>query len=206
MVKDSDNLSNMGRAQGTTQGLTEAEPRKKYVAADFEDEVRTLSNRALVERTASAILGAAIMESRPRFNNSKDDAFTDAAYAEANRRDNPDLYQRAFNDAVRSQGHTGMVQKVRIPIDFGDPTLSKSEGLEGDIERVKNEIQDSSLLEKGGFFIKDETGVERAELDPSLSVEEAKRICGVYARDIGYASLWWSGIIVGHSDGEVFSS
>ncbi len=48
-------------------------------------------------------------------------------YAEATRRRNPDLYKRAFNDVARSQGHSGMMEPVSIPVDFGDPTLVTQE-------------------------------------------------------------------------------
>jgi len=113
----------MGRGQQqASAGAVGSAPakRKTYTADDFAAEVRTWSNERLIDKAGQAILGAAVMSSHSRFNNGRDDALCDAIYDECQRRDNPDLYQRGYNEAVRSQGHNGMVTSVSIPISQGE--------------------------------------------------------------------------------------
>lgn len=88
----------------------------------YRAEIRVISNRELVQRVGGEVLDAAVMAGFSRFNDGVSDARCDALSAEARRRGNPDLYVRGFNDAVRSQGHNGMVEEVSTPIDVGDPT------------------------------------------------------------------------------------
>lgn len=75
---------------------------------EYRAQLRGLSNEDLVARTSREILGAAVM-ARFRNNDGWADDCADACYDEAVRRGNVDLYQRAYNSAVRSQGHDGLV-------------------------------------------------------------------------------------------------
>jgi hypothetical protein len=88
---------------------------------EYRAQLRGLSNEDLVARTSREILGAAVM-ARFRNNDGWADDCADACYDEVVRRGNVDLYQRAYNSAVRSQGHDGLVSEVTTPIEHGDPT------------------------------------------------------------------------------------
>lgn len=90
------------------------------------EELRGLTNAQLVERAASEIMGAAVMSSRGR-RGDWFDACARACHAEATRRGNKDLYQRAYNTAVRSQGLRDLVGKVTTPLEHGDPTVAASD-------------------------------------------------------------------------------
>ena len=92
---------------------------------EYRERLRGMTNRELVDKASGEILSAAIMNGS-RFDDGWSADCADACMDEAARRGNPDLYQRAFNDAVRSQGHDGMVRDVSTPIDHGDPTLVAS--------------------------------------------------------------------------------
>lgn len=83
----------------------------------YREKLRRLSNEDLVAECGSAILGAAIMSGRRNDTGWADDQ-TDACYDEAERRGNPDLYQRGYNAACFSQGHTGMGREPTTPIDY----------------------------------------------------------------------------------------
>lgn len=89
----------------------------------YRTEIRAISNRELISRTAREVLNAAIMAGF-RVNDGRHDDMCDALYAEAVRRENVDLYTRGVNDAARSQGHGDLGGVARTPIDVGDPTLT----------------------------------------------------------------------------------
>jgi hypothetical protein len=68
------------------------------------DDLEDLDDRELGQRAESAIMAAAIVPT----SNTYHDA-VDAIYDECARRDKG-IYQRAWNRAVKSQGHHGMVR------------------------------------------------------------------------------------------------
>lgn len=80
---------------------------------------RALSNREIIERTASAVHEAAVMANFRSYTGLADDR-ADALYDEARRRGNVDLYQRGFNIVARENGHGGMCGKVSTPIEVGE--------------------------------------------------------------------------------------
>ena len=83
----------------------------------YREKLRGMSNAELADEAGSAILGAAVM-ARMRSNDGSHDDKADACYSEAERRGNLDLYQRGYNSAVRSQGHTALVGEVTTPLDY----------------------------------------------------------------------------------------
>lgn len=87
----------------------------------YRKELRGLTNEELIDRCGVEILGAAVLGSRAPSRAGWVDDCCDACYDEAKRRGNPDLYQRGFNEAVRSQGHRGMVRPVTTPVAVGEP-------------------------------------------------------------------------------------
>jgi hypothetical protein len=95
----------------------------------YRARLRTMSNERLAQEAGMRILDAAIMAGRRSDDGWADDQ-AGACYNEAKARGNPDLYQRGFNDAVRSQGHTGMVREVTMPRArrrHGDGAVTRSE-------------------------------------------------------------------------------
>lgn len=95
------------------------EPSTTRVAA-YREKLSAMTNERLAQEAGMRILDAAIMNGR-RSNDGWADAQADACYDEAQARGNVDLYQRGFNSAVRSQGHTGMVRSVTTPLEQGEP-------------------------------------------------------------------------------------
>lgn len=75
-----------------------------------DEELAALPDDELELMTGSAILSAAVMNGS-RWSE-KFHKRVDRAYAECARRKRG-IYQRAYNSAVRSQGHHGMVQPPR---------------------------------------------------------------------------------------------
>lgn len=75
-----------------------------------DDQLAALSDEELETIASCAILDAAIM-TNTRWADKHHDR-VDKAYAECARR-RRGIYQRAFNSAVRSQGHHSMVGEVR---------------------------------------------------------------------------------------------
>ena len=121
----------MGSGKGKTRRaasaqMTDSSP-QQYTVSDFAAEVRTWSNEELVSRASQAILGAAIMSRFSRLNNGRDDALSDAIYDECQRRGNLDLYQRGFNSAVLSQGHSNMTKPITIPLDQGEELMETAQ-------------------------------------------------------------------------------
>ncbi len=95
-----------------------------FDADAYAARVAAMSNRDLVREAGHRILGAAVMAKFRigRLNDGSEDARCDLLYAEAVRRGNVDLYQRGFNDAARSQGHTGLCSVPTTPIEVGEPS------------------------------------------------------------------------------------
>lgn len=87
---------------------------------EYRERLKGLSNAELVDKSGAEILGAAVM-ARFRSNDGWADDCAGACYDEAVRRGNPDLYQRGYNEAVRSQGHLSLVGKVTTPVCVGEP-------------------------------------------------------------------------------------
>jgi hypothetical protein len=86
---------------------------------EYRDRLRAMTNRQLIDEAGGAIHAAAIM-ARMRHNDGWEDDKADACYDEAVSRGNTDLYQRAFNDVARSQGHNSMRVPVSTPIEVGE--------------------------------------------------------------------------------------
>lgn len=78
----------------------------------YQDELKSLSNRELIDRCETTILSDSILS----------DAISrvkvDACYNEAVRRGNPDLYQRGYNRIAREFGEDLGRTDTEIPIDF----------------------------------------------------------------------------------------
>ncbi len=88
--------------------------------------LRAMSNRELISEAGSRVLQAAVMARfRGPLNDGSADDMCDALYDEAVRRGNPDLYQRGFNSAASSQGHSGMTQPTPTPISHGEPVTAQ---------------------------------------------------------------------------------
>ncbi len=102
--------------------------RRSERLAEYRGRLERMTNARLVQECGMRILDAAVM-ARFRSNDGWCDDQADACYDEARRRGNPDLYQRGYNSAVRSQGHDGMVGDVSLPVSHGEPENAMEKAL-----------------------------------------------------------------------------
>lgn len=120
----------MGRGGQSGVGRSAQARRERYFAdqkrrlEQFKRDVRTFSNQQLITEAEDHILGAAILESRGRDDGGYEDGCAMACLDEAIRRGNSDLYQRAYNEIARRQGHSQMIKEVKTPIEVGDLAMA----------------------------------------------------------------------------------
>lgn len=86
---------------------------------EYRAKLRTLPNSELVDKTGSEILGAVILEVHGRGGGWADECVS-ACYDEAKRRGNPDLYERGYRMALRSQGHEASREPL-MSLSVGEP-------------------------------------------------------------------------------------
>jgi hypothetical protein len=100
--------------------MTDTVSSKSDRIAAYRERLKTMTNERLAQEAGMRIHDAAIMSGR-RSNDGWCDDQCDACYDEAEARGNLDLYQRGYNSAVRSQGHTDMVTDIITPLEVGEP-------------------------------------------------------------------------------------
>ncbi len=92
-------------------------------AGAYAAHIRAMTNAQLANECGARILGAAVMARfRAPLNDGSEDDRCDMLYAESVRRGNTDLYNRGFNSAALSQGHSGLCTEIKVPIGQGEPS------------------------------------------------------------------------------------
>jgi hypothetical protein len=131
---------------------------------EYRQQLRTLSNRELVERAGSHILSAAVLESRAPGRYSWDDEAAGACYDEARRRGNPDLRE-------------DMIEEMRWSV--AQYTFATPEEFESRMgERWREEGTRNHGTWNGGIQREERTDDEAIEVSDENTLSFAAVLCG----------------------------